>query len=141
MLPLPPRPCKHRCAQRCCCLLQVRLLALELSDELFPRSKLFRALLSARFTQFLELVVGLKAGTPLPPPISAATALREHALAAIARWDAQHGAKCRQVALGHAYLRNTLRLQFPDINTRASQQEDTRQRQEVCLLAMRINVD
>ncbi len=76
---------------------QVRLLALEVCDELFARSKHFRGLLIARFTYFLELVVGYKSENPLPPPAPAATALRGRALEVLERWHAQFGAKYKQV--------------------------------------------
>ena len=76
---------------------QVRLLALEVVDELFGRSKHFRGLLAARFTHFLELVVGYKGEAPLPPPPAAAVALRARALEVLERWHAAHGAKYKQV--------------------------------------------
>lgn len=75
----------------------MRLLALEVCDELFSRSKHFRSLLSARLTHVLELTVGHRADNPLPPPAPAATALRTRALEALEQWSAQFGAKYKQV--------------------------------------------
>ena len=77
--------------------MQVRLLALEVCDELFGRSKHFRALLTSRLTHFLELVVGHKTENPLPPPAPAAVALRAKALEVLERWHGQFGAKYKQV--------------------------------------------
>jgi hypothetical protein len=66
---------------------QTRLLALELSDELFARSKAFRALLAPRFSAFLDATIGFRAEKPLPPPAAAATALRARALEILERWE------------------------------------------------------
>lgn len=75
----------------------MRLLALEVCDELFGRSKRFRALLCARLTHALELMVGFKPSNPLPPPADTATALRARALEALERWHALFGTKYQQV--------------------------------------------
>lgn len=79
----------------------MRLLALEVADELFTRSKHFRGLLAPRMTHFLELVVGYKDDNPLPPPPppAAAVALRARALETLERWHAQFGAKYKQVGV------------------------------------------
>ena len=49
-------------------LLQRRLLAVELADVLFQRSKVFRGLLAPSMTAFLEQAVGFKRENPLPGP-------------------------------------------------------------------------
>ena len=87
---------------------QARLLALELCDMLFSRSKAFRAALAPKLTQFLELVVGFRPDRPLPPPATAAVALRERALAAVERWNEDFGGKYRQVRDGVMQLVTTL---------------------------------
>jgi hypothetical protein len=109
---------------------QVRLLALGLCAELFQRSRTFRCLLSAKFSHFLELVVGPRVEAPLPPPAAAAAALRERALELVERWNADHGQRYPQLGLGYSYLKHTLRLRFPEVDARraaAAAEEAARQ--------------
>jgi hypothetical protein len=76
---------------------QARLHAVRVCDELFMRSKSFRARLSLHFDDFLDLSVGWRPSKPLPPPTECAEALRAAALSAIQRWDAGFGLHYPQV--------------------------------------------
>ena len=77
--------------------LQARLHAVNLANELFTRSSLFRALIARSFTAFLEYSLGYKAARPLPPPQQDAVQLRERALECIERWVEQYGTAHPQV--------------------------------------------
>lgn len=101
-----------------CAFLQVRLLALELLDVLFTRSRLFRALVATKFSNILELVVGFRSDHPLPPPATTATHLRCKALELIKKWYSEHGSTYQQISFGFRYLSETLRFEFPEIDTR-----------------------
>ena len=78
-------------------MLQVRLHAVALCDELFMRSSIFRGLMARRFSRFLELSVGHRSENPLPGPQEAAVQLRERALEAIEVWTERFGSLYRQV--------------------------------------------
>ena len=78
-------------------MLQVRLHAVALCDELFMRSRIFRGLMAQRFSRFLELSVGHRSENPLPGPQEAAVQLRERALEAIEVWTERFGSLYRQV--------------------------------------------
>eukprot|EP00741_Cyanophora_paradoxa_P008498 tig00001336_g8223.t1 len=111
---------------------QIRLLATLLADELFMRSKTFRACLVEDLRTFIELAIGTSLENPLPPPEFAAVALREKALEAIERWDDEHGSRYKQ--LGHAmrYLKEDMRMRFPEIRANAARrrQDEERRRAE-----------
>jgi hypothetical protein len=125
-LPLPPPPAPSNRPRRRC-RAQVRLLALELCAELTHRSRVFRALLASRFTRVLELAVGHRREAPLPAPAGAAAALRARALALVERWARAHGARHAQLRLGHEFLRDALRLEFPrEDEARAAAEADAR---------------
>ena len=70
---------------------QVRLLSVEICDELFMRSKVFRDLVSASFDKFLQSAVGYSSKDPLPGPADCAENLRTRALAVIQRWENAFG--------------------------------------------------
>lgn len=93
---------------------QQRLLGLEIADALFTRSKLFRGMLAPQLTYFLAKTVGFRSEDPLPPPVACAEALRQRALLALEEWNSKFGGLYHQVAMGYAYLRNTLDITFPD---------------------------
>ena len=76
---------------------QVRLLAVDVCDELFMRSKAFRDLVSPSFDRFLQLAVGYRSRDPLPGPADCAENLRTKALAAIQRWERAFGMHYPQV--------------------------------------------
>ena len=79
--------------------LQSRLLALELADELFTRSKAFRGMLAPRFSAFLDRTLGFRPEKLLPPPAAAAAALRARTLEVIERWEEAYAAFYPQVGL------------------------------------------
>lgn len=103
---------------------QVRYLSLLIADELFSRSALFRRLLVPDLDLLLTLTVGFRRHLPLPPPSSVAAALRSKSLEILERWNERFGVHYRQLRLGFDYLKNTLRLQFPN------RQQERRQREE-----------
>lgn len=78
-------------------VLQVRLHAVTVADELFRRSSAFRALVADSFSEFLELTVGFRAAKPLPPPQQDAVQLREKTLESIERWNEECGSLYPQV--------------------------------------------
>jgi hypothetical protein len=109
---------------------QVRLLALDISAELFHRSALFRSLLAEKFPQFLGLTLGFKINEPLPAPTEIAGRLRQRALELIEKWHTDYGTRYAQLALGYSYIRDTLRFEFPQLDTRrASEAEAQRERE------------
>ncbi|KAK3251437.1 hypothetical protein CYMTET_39222, partial [Cymbomonas tetramitiformis] len=75
---------------------QKRLRALLLIDVMFTRSKHCRALLVPLFEKILELSVGFRLDSPLPPPKEAADNLRERSLQIFAKWDTSFGQHYRQ---------------------------------------------
>lgn len=96
-------------------MLQVRYLALLIIDELFMRSKLFRTLVVENLDQLLSLSVGFRRNLPLPAPPAVASLLRSKAIEFLEKWNLSFGVYYRQLRLGYDYLKNTLRLQFPNI--------------------------
>ncbi len=76
---------------------QTRLLAVELTDVLFQRSRVFRGLLAPRLTAFLVAAVGYRQEEPLPGPEAAAAALRERALEVLEAWNDKFGGMYHQV--------------------------------------------
>ncbi|KAF7826188.1 UV-stimulated scaffold protein A-like protein [Senna tora] len=94
---------------------QVRYLALLIIDELFMRSKLFRTLLIEDLDQLLSLSIGFRRNLPLPAPPSVASLLRSKAIEFLEKWNNSFGVHYRQLRLGYDYLKNTLKLQFPNI--------------------------
>ena len=71
---------------------QVRLLALNVCAELWPRSSAFRhALLARMMPEFVQLVIGDAGDHPLPPPAGWANALRSRACELVEQWHASHG--------------------------------------------------
>ena len=76
---------------------QVRCHAMEICDQLFQRSHLFRWLTTQHLPQILEHAVGTKASRPLPGPPNVATRLHEKALESIDQWADQYGAYYQQV--------------------------------------------
>lgn len=109
---------------------QVRYLAVLIIDELFSRSKLFRGLWVQRFERFLLLSVGFRREHPLPPPSDRASLLRSKTLEFLEIWNHKFGQHYRQLRLGYHYLKNILRLQFPNPNPNIDSRDADRQRQQ-----------
>ncbi|GAQ89664.1 hypothetical protein KFL_005480080 [Klebsormidium nitens] len=109
---------------------QVRYLALLLVDEIFRRSSLFRGLLVPVLETFLELTVGTRTEKPLPDPRAAAKRLQKKAIEVVERWNADFGSRYRQVRLAYKYLRDVLRIPFPNLPLRAREAEQARREAE-----------
>ncbi|KAH9311930.1 hypothetical protein KI387_026965 [Taxus chinensis] len=105
---------------------QVRYLTLLIIDELFSRSKLFRSLWVQSLPRFLLLSVGFRREHPLPPPADRASLLRTKALEKLEFWTRKFGQYYKQLRLGYHYLKNTLRLPFPNPNPNFTRQPDLR---------------
>eukprot|EP00850_Spirogloea_muscicola_P015671 SM000122S25778 [mRNA] locus=s122:188645:191422:- [translate_table: standard] len=106
-------------------------MALHGVDALFMRSRLFRALLvEPGFDAFLQLTVGYQPDRPLPPPADRAALLRRLAIEAVERWKDAFGLHYRQVDLGYHYLKDTLRMQFPNLRERAEAAQRQRDKKE-----------
>ena len=113
-----------------CGILQVRYLAVLLIDELFTRSKLFRALLVPKFEMFMLLTIGYRDDYPLPKPPDRAALLRTASMEYVEKWNDMFGVHYKQIRLGYNYLKNTLRLQFPNLRASAALAEQQRQEKE-----------
>ncbi|KAL2954758.1 hypothetical protein AAZX31_19G241400 [Glycine max] len=109
---------------------QVRYLALLIIDELFMRSKLFRALVVENLDQLLSLSVGFRRNLPLPAPPAVASVLRSKAIEFLEKWNVTFGLHYRQLRLGYDYLKNTLRLQFPNIQANLERIQQERRERE-----------
>ncbi|KAG8391949.1 hypothetical protein BUALT_Bualt01G0240200 [Buddleja alternifolia] len=110
---------------------QVRYLALLIIDELFMRSKDFRTLVVEDLDQLLSLSVGFRRNHPLPAPASVASILRSKAIEFLEKWNESFGIHYRQLRLGYDYLKNTLRLQFPNLQARAARIQQERREREM----------
>ncbi|CAI8615714.1 unnamed protein product [Vicia faba] len=109
---------------------QVRYLAFQIIDELFMRSKLFRTLVVEDLDQLMSLSVGFRRSLPLPAPPSVASLLRLKAIESLEKWNVSFGVHYRQLRLGYDYLKNTLRLQFPNIQANAERIRQERRERE-----------
>lgn len=111
-------------------VLQVRYLALQIIDQLFMRSKLFRTLVVENLDQLLSLSVGFRRNLPLPAPPAVASVLRSKAIEFLEKWNVTFGVHYRQLRLGYDYLKNTLRLQFPNIQANVERIQQERRERE-----------
>nr|GME17242.1 UV-stimulated scaffold protein A homolog [Ipomoea batatas] len=110
---------------------QVRYLSLLIIDELFMRSKLFRAILVENLDHLLTLSVGFRRNLPLPAPASVASVLRSKAIEFLEKWNTSFGIHYRQLRLGYDYLKNTLRFQFPNLQANALRIQHERREREL----------
>ncbi|XP_031113823.1 UV-stimulated scaffold protein A homolog [Ipomoea triloba] len=110
---------------------QVRYLTLLIIDELFMRSKLFRAILVENLDHLLTLSVGFRRNLPLPAPASVASVLRSKAIEFLEKWNTSFGIHYRQLRLGYDYLKNTLRFQFPNLQANALRIQHERREREL----------
>ncbi|KAB1203986.1 hypothetical protein CJ030_MR3G011113 [Morella rubra] len=109
---------------------QVRYLTLLIIDELFMRSKLFRTLLVENLDQLLSLSVGFRRNLPLPAPPAVASVLRSKAIEFLEKWNTSFGIHYRQLRLGFDYLKNILKLQFPNLQAHAARLQQERRERE-----------
>jgi len=112
-------------------ILQVRYLTLLIIDELFMRSKLFRALVVEKLDKLLSLSVGFRRNHPLPAPPAVASVLRLKAIEFLEKWNSSFGIHYRQIRLGFDYLKNTLRFQFPNVQANAARVQQERREREM----------
>lgn len=110
---------------------QVRYLALQIIDELFMRSKLFRTLIVENLEQLMSLSVGFRRNLPLPAPPSVASLLRTKAIEFLEKWNVSFGVHYRQLRLGYDYLKNTLKLKFPNIQANVERIRQERREREL----------
>lgn len=110
---------------------QVRYLALQIIDELFMRSKLFRTLTVENLEQLMSLSVGFRRNLPLPAPPSVASLLRTKAIEFLEKWNVSFGVHYRQLRLGYDYLKNTLKLKFPNIQANVERIRQERREREM----------
>lgn len=64
---------------------------------------------------FMNLSVGHDARQPLPGPPTAATALRQRALALMEEWNEAHGDIYKGLRAAYRYLREGKRMKFPEL--------------------------
>uniref|UniRef100_A0A061RX05 Uv-stimulated scaffold protein a n=1 Tax=Tetraselmis sp. GSL018 TaxID=582737 RepID=A0A061RX05_9CHLO len=76
---------------------QTRILALELCNQLFTRSRDFRQNVSRDFDKFLELCTGFRPESPLPPPRDVADRLRRRSAELFQQWSEDFGAHYPQL--------------------------------------------
>ncbi|EFA79970.1 ENTH/VHS domain-containing protein [Heterostelium album PN500] len=131
--------CMEKLASKHC---QVRLSALNIINELFMRSKYFRELLCEQLTVLFENAVGTDATKPLPPPAQTALFMRPKALEYIERWYEAFGEHYMHLRIGYHYLKNSLKIQFPDVRNQQLQRsraEDERKEKTQQLLKTKYN--
>lgn len=95
------------------------------------RSKLFRTLIIENLDQLLSLSVGFRSNLPLPAPPAVATTLRSKAIEFLEKWNLSFGLHYKELRLGFDYLKNTLRLKFPDLQANAARIQRERQEREM----------
>lgn len=94
------------------------------------RSKLFRALIVENLDQLLSLSIGFRKNLPLPAPPAVASVLRSKGIEFLEKWNHSFGVHYRQLRLGYDYLKNTLRLQFPNIQANVDRMRQERMERE-----------
>ncbi|KAK4518429.1 calponin [Mucor velutinosus] len=82
---------------------QIRYSCVQLTEQLFDRSKYFRDLLTEDFPLFTQLTVGIQ-GKKLPPPAPVATKLKDYAIALIKAWFTKYGERYRQLGIAYDFL-------------------------------------
>ncbi|CAA7038445.1 unnamed protein product [Microthlaspi erraticum] len=110
---------------------QVRYLTLLIIDELFMRSKLFRALIIENLEQLLSLSIGFRRDQPRPAPLDIANNLRKKAIEFLEKWNLSFGLHYKELRLGFDYLKNTLKIKFPDMQANAARIQRERQARDM----------
>lgn len=113
---------------------QIRYSCVQLTEQLFERSKYFRDLLTEDFALFTQLTVGIQ-DKKLPPPAPVATKLKEYAIALIKAWFSKYGERYRQLGTAYDFLldngfldRDTGSLTSIHMNDRSKSNTDARRR-------------
>ncbi|KAF2078372.1 hypothetical protein CYY_000356 [Polysphondylium violaceum] len=102
---------------------QVRISTLNIINEIFMRSKYFRELVCNVLSILFELTLGLNLNNPLPPPADSSRVLKSKALEFIEKWYEAYGPHYNLLKNAYNYLKNSLKLDFPDIRNQASQRD------------------
>lgn len=107
---------------------EVRLSSVQIINEIFSRSHVFRELLTENFQQFLELAVGTNADLPLPEPANVATTLKTQSFQAIKKWHEKYGLYYKKLALGYNYLKRVKQFEFDAVRSHTVSDAQSRQR-------------
>ncbi|KAI8811865.1 hypothetical protein BJ742DRAFT_104881 [Cladochytrium replicatum] len=96
---------------------QIRYSCVQLIDELFSRSHLFREKCLEKFPEFLQCTLGIQ-DHPLPPPRAWAEKLLQLTLGIIKEWHTKFGEAYQQLDVGVKFLKETLgvSLEHDDIH-------------------------
>uniref|UniRef100_A0A7S3UH90 Uncharacterized protein n=1 Tax=Picocystis salinarum TaxID=88271 RepID=A0A7S3UH90_9CHLO len=81
-----------------------RFLSMEVLDEFFSRSKVFRRLVVDNLDEIMAMSVGHLAEQPLPKPIEEARRLQLLAFDTIQKWNEKHGTLYRELSLAADFL-------------------------------------
>ncbi|KAF9202019.1 hypothetical protein BGZ49_007790 [Haplosporangium sp. Z 27] len=93
---------------------QIRFSSTQLIAELFQRSHVFRELLAADYSIFLQLTAGIHQST-LPPPVVFAEKTKQLAISLTNEWNSKYGAIYKQIALGYEFLKYHLKVDFANL--------------------------
>jgi UV-stimulated scaffold protein A len=96
---------------------EIRYSALQICDELFMRSHIFRQLLLDDFQLLFELALETNRSNLLPPPKEASIKLKQLAAQLIKKWYLKFGSEYKLLNLGFKYLKDTKRIDFETFNT------------------------
>lgn len=110
---------------------QIRLATLQLFDELFARSHMFRQLTVGNYTAIMNLALGIN-GEKLPAPENWARKVKTLGLILLKEWNDKFGPGYRQLEIGFNQIRALLKLEsFPDRAALAQLEFDgSREKQE-----------
>lgn len=120
---------------------EVRFSAFQIISELFERSHAFRELLLSDFHDFIKLVTGTDADSPLPPPKAAAAHLKEKSLFAIKSWREKFGEGYPKLVLGYNHLKRNKKVDFEALvvhSEAARRRREEREARRTALLQQRV---
>ncbi|KAF9171162.1 hypothetical protein BGX21_009946 [Mortierella sp. AD011] len=106
---------------------QIRFSSTQLIAELFQRSHVFRELLAADYSIFLQLTVGIHQNT-LPPPAVFAEKTKQLAISLTNEWNSKYGAVYKQIVLGYEFLRYHLKIDFTNLTPVTEEARSAEQR-------------
>ncbi|KAG0000384.1 hypothetical protein BGZ80_000621 [Entomortierella chlamydospora] len=106
---------------------QIRFSSTQLIAELFQRSHVFRELLVADYSIFLQLTVGIHQNT-LPPPAVFAEKTKQLAISLTNEWNSKYGAVYKQIVLGYEFLRYHLKVDFTNLTPVTEEARSAEQR-------------
>lgn len=95
------------------------------------RSKLFRTLVIENLEQLLSLSVGFRRDLARPAPPDIANNLRNKAIEFLEKWNLSFGLHYKELRLGFDYLKNTLKIKFPDMQANAARIQRERQERDM----------